>query len=210
MRSTKVVISDRNDITRKGVEAIIGDSGEPYQVVAVFASLREAEDYLTEYAAHILILDDQTLTPMEVIRLVTRCHESRPGLGIIVMSQRRDGEYIQRVMRWGNASFLLKTGRLQEHLLKALQFNSSHYPFISPEALKLLGTRPMGTLTHRDRDVLRLLEQELQVKEIGERLGITAKTVYRIRDKLKKLLNVGNTDSLVDAARKQGLLDRKD
>ena len=97
MRSTKVVISDRNDITRKGVEAIIGDSGEPYQVVGVFANLHEAEDYLAEYAAHILILDDQTLTPMEVIRLVTRCHESRPGLGIIVMSPRRDGEYIQRV-----------------------------------------------------------------------------------------------------------------
>jgi DNA-binding NarL/FixJ family response regulator len=177
-------------------------------VVGVFASLREAEEYLTEYAAHILILDDQTLTPIEVIRLVARCHESRPGLGIIVMSQRRDSEYIQRVMRWGTASFLLKTGRLQEHLLKALQFNSSHYPFISPEALKLLGTRPMGTLTHRDRRAV-LIGTGTTSQEIGERLGITAKTVYRIRDTLKKLLNVGNTDSLVDAARKQRLLDRE-
>lgn len=210
MRATKVVICDRNDITRKGIEAIIGDSGEPYQVVAAFANLREAEDYLTEHAAHIFILDDQTLMPMEVIRLVTRCYEARPGLSIIVMSQRRDGEYIQRVMRWGNTSFLLKTGRLQEYLLKALHLNSNHYPFVPPDVLKLLGARSMGTLTHRDRDVLRLLEQELQVKEIGQRLGVSTKTVYRIRDKLKKLLNVGNNDSLVDAARKQGLLDRKE
>ncbi len=126
------------------------------------------------------------------------------------MSQRQDGEYIQRVMRWGNASFLLKTAQIQEQLLKALQFNSSRYPFISPEALKLLGSRPMGTLSHRDRDVLRLLEQELQVKEIGQRLGISTKTVYRIRDKLKKIVDVGNNESLVDAARKQGLLDRKE
>lgn len=210
MKVIKVVIADRNDLTRKGLEGIIGDSGEPYQVVSVFAHPREAENYLMQSAADILVLDDQTLTPLEVIRLVTRCYETHPGLGIIVMSQRQDGEYIQRVMRWGNASFLLKTAQIQEQLLKALQFNSSRYPFISPEALKLLGSRPMGTLSHRDRDVLRLLEQELQVKEIGQRLGISIKTVYRIRDKLKKIVDVGNNESLVDAARKQGLLDRKE
>ena len=58
--------------------------------------------------------------------------------------------------------------------------------------------------------MLRLLEQELSVKEISSRLGTSSKTVYRSRDKLKKLLGVRNTDSLVDAARKQGLLERKD
>src|SRR5689334_8053671 len=104
MRVIKVVITDRNDLTRKGLEGIIVDSGEPYQVVSVFAHPREAENYLTKYAVDILVLDDQTLTPLEVIRLVTLCYETHPGLGIIVMRQRQDGEYIQRMMRWGNAS----------------------------------------------------------------------------------------------------------
>lgn len=210
MKPVRVVVIDRNDITREGVEGIVSDAGDPFQVTAALVHLREVEACLKEDAVAVIILDDQTVHPSEVIRLATICHQQYPDTGLIVLSQRRNQEYIQGVMRRGNASFILKNGDVQEQLLKALQLISSGYPFISPEALKLLGTRPMGTLTHRDRDVLRLLEQELQVKEIGERLGITAKTVYRIRDKLKKLLNVGNTDSLVDAARKQGLLDRKE
>lgn len=210
MRAIKVVVSDRNDITRKGVEGIISDSGEPYQVAMVFARLRDAETYLTEQSVDVLIVDDQTHAPSEIIKLVSRSQECHPGLGIIVMSQRRDGDYIQQVMRCGNASFLLKNGDLQEQLLKALQLISSQYPFLSPDALKLIGTRPVGPLNHRDRDVLRLMADELQAKEIGSRLGISVKTVYRTRDKLKKLLGVRNNESLVDAARKQGLLQRKE
>lgn len=210
MRPIKVVIADRNDITRKGVQAIVSDAGEPYQVAMAFARLRDAEKYLTEQAVDVLIVDDQTHPPLEIIRLVSRAHGLHPGLGIIVMSQRRDGDYIQQVMRCGNASFLLKNGDLQEQLLKALQLISSQYPFFSPDALKLIGTRPVGPLNHRDHDVLRLMADELQAKEIGSRLGISLKTVYRTRDKLKKLLGVRNNESLVDAARKQGLLDRKE
>jgi DNA-binding CsgD family transcriptional regulator len=41
-------------------------------------------------------------------------------------------------------------------------------------------------------------------------LGISIKTVYRVRGKLKQILGVGNNEGLVDAARKQGLLERKD
>lgn len=210
MRAIKVVVSDRNDITRKGVEGIISDAGEPYQVAMVFARLRDAETYLTEQAVDVLIVDDQTHAPSEIIKLVSRSQEHHPGLGIIVMSQRRDGDYIQQVMRCGNASFLLKNGDLQEQLLKALQLISNRYPFLSPDALKLIGIRPVGPLNHRDRDVLRLMADELQAKEIGSRLGISVKTVYRTRDKLKKLLGVRNNESLVDAARKQGLLQRKE
>lgn len=210
MRTVKVVVIDRNDITRKGVKAIITDAGSPYEVVMAFARLRDAEKYLIEQAVDVLIIDDQTHAPSEIVRLVTQSHERHPGLGIIVMSQRRDGEYIQQVMRCGNASFLLKNGDLQEQLLKAIQLISSRYPFLSPDALKLIGSRAEGPLNHRDRDVLRLMADELQAKEIGCRLGISIKTVYRTRDKLKKLLGVRNNESLVDAARKQGLLERKD
>jgi DNA-binding CsgD family transcriptional regulator len=41
-------------------------------------------------------------------------------------------------------------------------------------------------------------------------LGISVKTVYRARGKLKQLLGVSNNESIVDAARKQGLLERKE
>lgn len=210
MRAIRIVIVDRNDITRKGVEGIIGDAGSPYQVVAALSRLRDADSYIGENAVDVLILDDTTLHVIEVARLVTRYYEIQPGLGIIVLSQRRDGNYLQQVMRYGNAGYILKNGDIQEQLLKALEMVSEKYPFLSTDAAKLIGNRQVGILTHRDLEVLRLLEQQLSVKEIGTRLDISRKTVYRIRDKVKRALGVRNNEMLVDAARKQGLLEHKE
>jgi DNA-binding NarL/FixJ family response regulator len=58
--------------------------------------------------------------------------------------------------------------------------------------------------------VLRLLEHELSVKEICERMDLSDKTIYRVRRKLKCVLGVRNNESIVDAARKKGLLDHKE
>lgn len=210
MRAIRIVIVDRNDITRKGVEGIIGDAGAPYQVVATVSRVRDADSYIGGNAVDVLVIDDTTLHVVEVARLVTRYYEIQPGLGIIVMSQRRDGNYVQQVMRYGNAGYILKNGDVQEQLLKALQMVSEKYPFLSTEAAKLIGSRQVGILTHRDLEVLRLLEQQLSVKEISTRLDISTKTVYRVRDKVKRALGVRNNEMLVDAARKQGLLEHKD
>jgi len=207
MRVIKVVVTDRNDITRKGIEAIIGDAGGRYQVLSAFARLRDTETYLNQQVVDALVVDDLTYPPSEIIRLTARLHHQYPGLSVIIMSQRRDGDYIQRAMSLGNASFIIKDEDVQQQLLKALQLVSSQYPFLSPDAVKLIGNHTSGPLNHRDRDVLQLIVAELQAKEIGNRLGISTKTVYRTRDKLKKLLGVRNNESLIDAARKQGLLE---
>lgn len=210
MRPIRVVVIDRNDITRKGVEGIVNDADTPHQVAMTFARLREAEKYLAKQETDVVILDDQTVHPSEVLQLAAHCHQAYPGLGIIILSQRRNGEYIQGVMRWGNASFILKNGDVPEQLLKALQLISSQYPFISPDAFKIMSSSSSLSLETQDWDVLRLTEQGLRAKAIGIQLGISIKTVYRVRGKLKQILGVGNNESLVDAARKQGLLERKD
>jgi DNA-binding NarL/FixJ family response regulator len=211
MRSLKIVIVDRNDITRKGMQAIVGDAGTPYEVAAAFTHLREACQYLYDYPVDLMIVDDTTLHPIEIVRMVTRCYERHPGLGLIILSQRRDGDYIQQVTRHGSAAYILKNGDLAGPLLTATRMmGDNKYPFLSPEAVKLLGTRRDGKLDHRDLEVLRLLERELSVKEICQQMDLSDKTIYRVRRKLKRVLGVRNNESIVDAARKKGLLDRKD
>jgi DNA-binding NarL/FixJ family response regulator len=211
MRSIKIVIVDRNDITRKGMQAILSDSGPPYEVVGAFTHPRESCQFLRDQAVDLLIIDDTTIHPIEIVRLVTRCYDLHPGMRLIILSQRRDSDYIQQVTRHGSAGFILKNGELHEPLLTAVKMmGSSKYPFISPEAVRLLGSRQDGKLDHRDLEVLRLLESEHSVQEISQRLYVSDKTIYRIRQKLKDSLGVRNNESIVDAARKKGLLDRKE
>lgn len=210
MKSVRVVVIDRNDITRKGVEGIVSEAGDPFQVTITLVHLREVDPYLKKQAVEVIILDDQTVHPNEVTRLATTCHQNYTDTGLIVLSQRRNREYIQGVMRWGNASFILKNGDVKEQLLKALQLISSGYPFVSPAAFKIMNNSSSQILDSQDWDVLRLTEQGLRAKAIGMQLGISVKTVYRSRGKLKQLLGVSNNENIVDAARKQGLLERKE
>ncbi len=207
MRAIRIVIVDRNDITHKGIQALIGDAGPPFTVTAAFARLRDADLFLHDQSASMVIVDDMILHPLEVVRLAARCHERATGM--IVLSQRRDRNYLQEVTRSGSASFILKNGDLDlaATLLTAIRMMAERYPFLSAEAVRLLGSQREGRLAQRDLEVLRLLEHELSVKEIARRLGLSDKTVYRIRNKLKQTLGVGNTESIVDAARRQGLLD---
>lgn len=210
MRPVRIVVIDRNDLTRKGVEALVNDAGEPFEVVAAFARLRDVDEYLRQNLVDVVILDDGTIHTIEVVRTVTRYYERYPGLSLIVLSQRRDGQYIQQVMRYGSAGYVLKNGDLQGPLLTAIKLAGEKYPFLSPEAAKLIGRRRDGQLDPRSLEVLRLMERELSVKEIGAKLNLSPKTIYRVRDKLKRTLGVRNNESLVDAAHKQGLLDRKE
>ncbi|MCB9451433.1 MAG: response regulator transcription factor [Anaerolineaceae bacterium] len=183
MNPIRVVVIDRNDITRKGVEGIVGDAGELFEVLTTFARLREVDRYFKEQGddVDVVILDDQTIHPKEVTNLVTTCYQRFREMGVIVMSQRRQSAYIQDVMRWGNASFILKNGDVQEQLLRALQLISSKYPFISPAAFKLMNCGTPATLDPQDWDVLRLTEQGLRAQAISDILGISRKTVYRVR-----------------------------
>jgi DNA-binding NarL/FixJ family response regulator len=113
-------------------------------------------------------------------------------------------------MAHGSASFIIRSGDLVGELLAAIRLMAEHRPFLSAEALRLLGGQRDSRLAERDLEVLRLLAHELSIKEIAQRLGLSDKTIYRIRHKLKRTLGVRNTESIVDAARQQGLLDTRE
>jgi len=208
MRTLRIVIIDRNEITRKGIQALIGDADPAFSVAAACGRLREADACLRDQNAEMVIVDDTTLHPLEVTRLAARCESQ--GIGIIVISQRRDRHYIQQVMAHGSASFIIRSGDPAGELLAAIRLMAEHRPFLSAEALRLLGGQRDSRLAERDLEVLRLLEHELSVQEIAQRLGLSDKTIYRIRHKLKRTLGVRNTESVVDAARRQGLLDTRE
>src|SRR5690606_169839 len=61
-----------------------------------------------------------------------------------------------------------------------------------------------------DMQVLRLTARGLTVKAIATELELSTRSIYRCRDKLREILGIQTIETLIDAAREQGLLDLED
>jgi DNA-binding CsgD family transcriptional regulator len=83
--------------------------------------------------------------------------------------------------------------------------------YFSPKVAELLATEmnfvAAGDLTDTDKQVLRMIAQDFTVKHIAQQLGISDRSVYRTKAKIREVLNIQNSDNIVDAARRQGLLE---
>lgn len=66
-------------------------------------------------------------------------------------------------------------------------------------------TRPSGSLTHREKEILQLIAKGLISKEIADRLYISVNTVNTHRQRIIEKLNVSNTYEAIRYAHEKGV-----
>jgi DNA-binding NarL/FixJ family response regulator len=130
---------------------------------------------------------------------------------MVVLSTRLQVDYIRRLFNGGVRSFIYRKGRMEEIVAAALRTLSQGEVYLSPEAAALpyLSQSMPTSLEERDLEVLHLLAKGYKVKEIARALEVNRKVIYRSREKLRRILQVGNNEQLVPAAITAGLLKNK-
>ena len=76
----------------------------------------------------------------------------------------------------------------------------------SPDPPTAVETALVEPLTNRELDVLELLAQRLQNKEIAEKLFVSAATIKSHLESIYQKLNVSNRREAIDKAKKNGIL----
>ena len=118
-------------------------------------------------------------------------HQQWPGVRIVVLSMDDSALSARRALAKGADGYVAKhaaTGDLHTAILAAM--NGCRY--LSPGIERALAAAPHDTpeeqLTQRQREILVLIAQGQSSREIGERLGLSPKTVdvhrLRIMDRL--------------------------
>ena len=158
------------------------DAVDGLQVVASVGTVGEAMTALRPGVADVVVLDID-LPDGNGIALGVTLRRSQPGLGILLLSAHDAMDLLLDLPRdvasgW---SYLSKTSSTSEaELVAALRASAAGDTVLDPELLNRSAPRAgtsVAQLTGRQYEVLRLLAQGLSNGGIGERLGITEKSV---------------------------------
>ena len=140
---------------------------------------------------------------LELTRLAARCS---PGTAVILFSGYGSRGQVVEALDAGARGFLLKNLALAE-VLRAVQVVSRDGTYIdSSLGVTLAVPEDAPTLTHRDRDVLRLLASGERYEEIGRDLFVSTATVRKIMFKVKNELGAETATGAVAAALRHSLI----
>jgi NarL family two-component system response regulator LiaR len=180
MTSIRVMIVDDHNMVRKGLVVLLEDF-EDLLVVA------EAGD--GEYAVNLchracpdVVLMDMIMPRMDGIAATRAIREVCPNTQVIALTSFSDEDHVQEALKAGAIGYLMKDVSGDE-LANAIRRAHKGDSTMSPEATQILiraTTRPPAIghdLTDRERDVLVLMIEGLNNREIGERLVISSSTV---------------------------------
>jgi DNA-binding NarL/FixJ family response regulator len=183
----RVVIADDNLIVRKGIVALLEESGieVPAQAGAADELLRAVEEHTPDVA-----IVDIRMPPThtdEGLRAAHEIRERHPATAILVLSQHVEYGVATRVLaeRPERLGYLLKDRVTDpDDFVGTLRRIARDGPALDPEVVsRLLASErddgPLQSLTPRELEVLQLVGEGLSNPAIAERLEITLRSAEK-------------------------------
>ncbi len=176
----KVLIVDDHNMVRRGLAVLLED----YDDLAVIGEANDGEMAMTfcQQNKPDVVLMDMIMPRMDGITATRHIRTAHPSTQIIALTSFNDEDSVQNALKAGVVGYLMKNVSGDE-LAEAIRRAHVGQSTLAPEAAQVLihaTTRPPTIghdLTERERDVLLLMIEGLNNREIGEKLVISSSTV---------------------------------
>jgi len=209
----RILIADDHAIVRQGLRQILQGIPE----VTATGECSSGEETLKKLRLEkwdVVILDISLpgQNGLEVLKLLKHEH---PELLVLVLSMHSEDQFAVRTLKAGAAGYLTKDSAPDE-LVKAIRkiINGGHY--VSPTlAEKLVSQQmhpesegaPHEILSDREFHVMRMIATGKTVKEIGDELKLSVKTISTYRMRVLKKLSLRTDAQLIHYAIQNGLVE---
>jgi DNA-binding NarL/FixJ family response regulator len=166
------------------------------------------------------MLLDLSMPKMDGISAIKEIKRQFPQIKILVVTIHQSDQYVLETFDAGADGYCLKNaGRneLRMAIDSVLSGNTYLSPGISEQVMegyiegrkKMKAETTWDTITQREREVLKLLGEGYQNKEIAELLHISVKTVEKHRANIMSKLDLHNAAALTAYAIEKGLVTKK-
>lgn len=197
----KLLVADDHHLV---LDALAYMAGDDYRFLGV-DSLKAFEEAIEPFSPDVAVLDIRMPDGdgIEAARRVLRKH---PDLKLIFLSMHTEPAFVKRAVETGAQAYLSKRAPAQE-LLSAIRIVLNGGKYIGPRVplSESEEQSPEGTLTERQKEVLRLIAQGCSAKEIAGQLGISVRTAEFHRAAIMDRLKLHSTAMMTRYAVEQGL-----
>jgi DNA-binding NarL/FixJ family response regulator len=203
----KILIVDDHAIVRDGLRRMLAAVG--HEPVIEAANGREALSIARTESPDLIILD-LNLPGLGGLELIRRLIADDRAKRILVLSMHAEAIYASRALDAGATGYLSKNASPEE-LLEAVRKVAAGRRYVErdlAQAIAIGGAaagEPIGRLSTRDLEILRLLAQGSSLAEIAEALGVGYKTVANTCTLIKSKLGLSRTADLVRFAVEMGV-----
>ena len=195
-----VLVADDHDMVRSGIETMLDTLDD----LAMIAQAKDGEQAVLMYREHNpdVVLMDLEMPRMGGVEATRAILEINSDAKIVILTSFKEKELVQTALEVGAISYLLKNVSIKQ-LAKAIRNAYSGKPTLAPEATEALiqmateGPQVGYDITERELEVLALIVEGLNNREIAEKLVISRSTVkHHVSNILSKL----ETGSRAEAA----------
>ncbi|GAB4454889.1 MAG: response regulator transcription factor [Anaerolineae bacterium] len=208
----RILVADDHPVVRDGLVAILGTQPD-FEIVGEAGTGAEAVERARELRPDVMLLDLE-MPELDGVEVLRRLSQSNPEVRVIVFTAFDTDERILGAVQAGAQGYLLK-GAPRKELFDAVRVvhagGSLLQPVVASKLLRQVShpaqVNEAEALTLRELEVLRLVAQGLQNKEIAVALVISERTVKFHVSSIMGKLGAGNRTEAVRLAAQQGLIE---
>lgn len=212
----RILIVEDHTLLRAGLRALLTQDTE-IEIVGEASDGRDAIQAVGELLPH-LVLMDLNMPGMNGIEAILDIKRRYPETRVLVLTIHKTEEYIHESLRAGADGYILKDATHDE-LRVAVRSVLNGKTYLSPDISSKVINGYLGTgsssssssvwdsLTHREREVLKLVAEGHPNKFIANYFSLSVKTVEKHRSNLMKKLNMHNASTLTAYAIEKGLVE---
>lgn len=218
MNKINVLLADDHVLVRNGIKSML-ESEADINVVGEASDGAEAVESVKRLKPDIVILDIR-MPNMTGLEAAERLRHAAPSVKSVILSMHDSEEYVLEALNAGAYGYLLKDTDKFEFIKALRQIHSGTRYFSGAVsnvlASRLLSNRPAIStatpkpdpyhLTRREKEILRLVVDGKQNKEIAESTGKSVRTIETHRFNIMKKLNVNNAVDMVNKSLRENLL----